>query len=82
MLQHLPQRRSGGMRKAALDFLAPTHRMQGARRHAPGFTRGAIATVGFNYHDIGLQTGKIVARVLKGEKPGDIPVTFLNTWLK
>ena len=38
--------------------------------------RGAIATVGFNYHDIGLQTGKIVARVLKGEKPGDIPVTF------
>lgn len=38
--------------------------------------RGAIATVGFNYHDIGVETGKIVARVLKGEKPGDIDVSF------
>ena len=38
--------------------------------------RGAIGTVGFNYHDIGLETGKIVARVLKGEKPGDIDVQF------
>jgi putative ABC transport system substrate-binding protein len=36
--------------------------------------RGAIATIGFNYHDIGLQTAKVVARVLGGEKPGDIAV--------
>jgi putative ABC transport system substrate-binding protein len=36
--------------------------------------RGAIAALGFNYHDVGIQTGKIVARVLKGEKPGDIAV--------
>ena len=36
--------------------------------------RGAIAAIGFNYGDVGRQTGKIVARVLKGEKPGDIPV--------
>ena len=36
--------------------------------------RGAIAALGFNYSDVGRQTGKIVARVLKGEKPGDIPV--------
>jgi putative ABC transport system substrate-binding protein len=36
--------------------------------------RGAIAALGFNYFDVGRQTGKIVARVLKGEKPGDIPV--------
>jgi putative ABC transport system substrate-binding protein len=36
--------------------------------------RGVIAAIGFNYHDVGIQTGKIVARVLKGEKPGDIPV--------
>ncbi len=34
--------------------------------------RGAIAAIGFNYYDVGRQTGKIVARVLKGEKPGDI----------
>jgi putative ABC transport system substrate-binding protein len=36
--------------------------------------RGAIAALGFNYGDVGRQTGKIVARVLRGEKPGDIPV--------
>lgn len=36
--------------------------------------RGAIAALGFNYYDVGRQTGKIVLRVLKGEKPGDIPV--------
>jgi putative tryptophan/tyrosine transport system substrate-binding protein len=36
--------------------------------------RGAIAALGFNYFDVGRQTGRIVLRVLKGEKPGDIPV--------
>jgi putative tryptophan/tyrosine transport system substrate-binding protein len=36
--------------------------------------RGTIATIGFNYYQVGRQTGEIVARVLKGEKPGDIPV--------
>ena len=36
--------------------------------------RGAIAALGFNYGDLGRQTGKIVVRVLKGEKPGDIAV--------
>jgi putative tryptophan/tyrosine transport system substrate-binding protein len=38
--------------------------------------RGAIATIGFNYHDVGIDTGKVIARVLKGEKPGDIDVGF------
>lgn len=36
--------------------------------------RGAIAALGFNYFDVGRQTGRIVTRVLNGEKPGDIPV--------
>ncbi|MBC7313851.1 MAG: ABC transporter substrate-binding protein [Rhizobium sp.] len=36
--------------------------------------RGALAALGFNYFDVGKQTGEIVVRVLKGEKPGDIPV--------
>jgi putative ABC transport system substrate-binding protein len=36
--------------------------------------RGAVAALGFNYFDVGRQTGKIVARVLNGEKPGAIPV--------
>ncbi|PRD81172.1 ABC transporter substrate-binding protein [Burkholderia multivorans] len=34
--------------------------------------RGGIAALGINYGDIGRQTGKVVARILKGEKPGAI----------
>lgn len=37
-------------------------------------SRGSIAALGFNYHDVGKQTGEIVARILKGENPGDIAV--------
>ncbi|WP_230656780.1 ABC transporter substrate-binding protein [Psychrobacter sp. I-STPA10] len=36
--------------------------------------RGAVAALGVNYHDLGIETGKIVARILNGEKAGDIPV--------
>lgn len=36
--------------------------------------RGAVAALGFNYYDVGKQTGVVVARILKGEKPGDIDV--------
>jgi putative ABC transport system substrate-binding protein len=41
--------------------------------------RGAIAALGFDYLDVGRQTGRMVARVLRGEKPGDIPVEFAET---
>lgn len=41
--------------------------------------RGAIAALGFNYYDVGIQTGRIVARVLAGEAPGDIPVEGIET---
>ena len=34
--------------------------------------RGAVAAAGFNYYDVGRQTGKIVVRILNGEKPADI----------
>ncbi len=37
--------------------------------------RGAVAAIGFDYYDVGRQTGKIVARILNGEKPSTIPVT-------
>jgi putative ABC transport system substrate-binding protein len=36
--------------------------------------RGGIATLGFNYYDIGYQTGEIVIRILEGEKASAIPV--------
>lgn len=34
--------------------------------------RGAVAALGMNYYDMGRQAGKVVNRVLKGEKPGTI----------
>lgn len=34
--------------------------------------RGAVAALGLNYYDLGRQTGKLVVRVLNGEKPGAI----------
>jgi putative ABC transport system substrate-binding protein len=37
--------------------------------------RGAIASIGFNYHDVGRETAAVVVRVLKGEKPGAIAVS-------
>ena len=37
--------------------------------------RGAVAALGFNYFDVGKQTGAVVVRILKGEKPGDIAAT-------
>src|ERR1700693_1627152 len=34
--------------------------------------RGAIAAYGVNFYDLGRETGKVVVRILHGEKPGDI----------
>ncbi|HEY9080805.1 ABC transporter substrate-binding protein [Magnetovibrio sp.] len=36
--------------------------------------RGAVAAAGFNYYDIGRQTGHMVVKILKGAKPGDMAV--------
>ena len=36
--------------------------------------RGTVASLGFDYYDVGRQTGQQVVRVLRGEKPGEIPV--------
>lgn len=38
--------------------------------------RGAVASIGFDYRQVGRQTGEAVVRVLKGEKPGDIPAIY------
>lgn len=34
--------------------------------------RGAVAALGINYRDLGQVTGRMLVRILKGEKPGDI----------
>ncbi|KZX71826.1 ABC transporter permease [Oleiphilus sp. HI0009] len=36
--------------------------------------RGAIAALGFNYYDVGRQTGAMVVEVLNGKAPGELPV--------
>jgi putative ABC transport system substrate-binding protein len=36
--------------------------------------KGAIASLGFDYRDVGQQTGKMVIRILQGEAPGQIAV--------
>ncbi len=36
--------------------------------------RGAMAAVGFNYYDVGRQTGAMVLRILDGADPGGMPV--------
>ncbi len=41
--------------------------------------RGAIAAVGFDYYQVGRQTGVIVERILKGESPKNIPVEGVQT---
>lgn len=38
--------------------------------------RGALCALGFDYYLHGRQAADIAAQVLKGEKPGDIPVEF------
>ncbi|WP_392552814.1 ABC transporter substrate-binding protein [Orbus wheelerorum] len=44
--------------------------------------RGAVAAFGMSYYDVGRQSGKLVIRILNGEKPGQIaPETGQETHL-
>jgi len=38
--------------------------------------RGAVAAMGFDYYKHGYQTGAVAERILNGEKPENIPVSF------
>lgn len=38
--------------------------------------RGTLASVGFDYYELGKKTGEVVLRVLDGENPGEIPVSY------
>lgn len=40
--------------------------------------RGAVAALGFDYYDVGRQTGLVVLRILNGEKPGNIAVEGID----
>jgi putative ABC transport system substrate-binding protein len=41
-------------------------------------THEVLAAWGFDYYKMGVSTGKLVARVLKGEKPENIPTIFMT----
>ncbi len=41
--------------------------------------RGAVAALGFDYYDVGWQTGNMVVRILNGAKPGELPVEGVET---
>jgi putative tryptophan/tyrosine transport system substrate-binding protein len=47
-----------------------------AERHS--VQRGAIATVGFDFLDMGKRTADMVDKVLKGTKPGDMDVQYMK----
>lgn len=40
--------------------------------------RGVVAALGFDYYDVGRETGKQVAEILAGKNSGDIPVAHLE----
>jgi len=40
----------------------------------PSVERGGIACLGFDYYDVGYQTGEMAVRILGGESAADIPV--------
>lgn len=40
--------------------------------------QGGLAAVSINQHELGIQTGKIAAEILKGEKVSQIPVDFYD----
>nr|WP_297402795.1 ABC transporter substrate-binding protein [uncultured Marinobacter sp.] len=40
--------------------------------------RGAVAALGFDYYDHGRQTGVMVAKVLDGKNPGELPVETME----
>lgn len=40
--------------------------------------RGAVAALGFNYYEVGRQTGEMLAKVLQGSRPKDLPVEGID----
>lgn len=51
-----------------------------------GVSRGAVAGLGIDFYQLGRETGQVVARILRGENPGDIApapgkklLMFVNT---
>ena len=50
----------------------PNRAMNPMAADTDSVARGAVAAYGMDYKALGVQTGEIVVRILKGEKPGAI----------
>lgn len=62
---------------AALDSVTKVgldHRIPVYAADVDAVKRGAVAAIGFDYYSIGWQAGNMAVRILRGEKPGRIPV--------
>ncbi|MFC1859952.1 ABC transporter substrate-binding protein [Chloroflexota bacterium] len=46
----------------------------------PSIERGGIACLGFDYYDVGYQTGEMAVRILQGTNAADIPVELGKTF--
>jgi putative ABC transport system substrate-binding protein len=46
----------------------------------PSVERGGIACLGFDYYDVGYQTGEMAVRILQGTPASDIPVELGKTF--
>lgn len=55
------------MHKAATEIKVPL-----LASDTDSVNRGAVAALGINYHSMGLEAGKVSARILRGEAPGSI----------
>lgn len=64
---------------AALEAIVEVGRNSGVPVFAgsqEAVARGAIAGFSFSYYDIGRQTGAMVVKVIRGSRPGDLPVEY------
>ncbi|MEB3291999.1 MAG: ABC transporter substrate-binding protein [Synechococcales bacterium] len=56
-----------------------THKLPVYAGDTDSVEKGAIATLGFNYQEVGRMTGRVVARILRGANPSTIAVETPNT---
>ena len=63
---------------AAVIKVGVEHKLPVFAGDTDAVVHGAAAALGFNYYDVGRQTGKMVLRVLNGENPGDIAVEGIH----
>lgn len=62
----------------SVSVVATSARIPFFSSESSGVEKGALASFGNSYHKQGIEAGKLVARILKGENPNAMPVVFMN----